>query len=47
MTQDKLYVKGKLDIILRNTQGEIIDERHIPNLVVNTGNGFITSRMIL
>lgn len=45
MTIDNLSVKGKLDIILRNANGEIVEERHIPNLVVTTGNNFIASRM--
>lgn len=45
MTNDKLSVTGKLDIILRNAAGQVIDERHIPNLVVSTGNNFIASRM--
>lgn len=45
MTHDKLSVKGHLDIVLRNAIGEIIEERHIANLVVTTGNNFIASRM--
>lgn len=45
MTQDKLPVKGKLDIILRNADGVVVEERHISNLVVSVGKNFITSRM--
>lgn len=45
MTNDKLFVKGKLDIVLRNASGVVIEERHIPNLVVDTGNNYIASRM--
>lgn len=45
MTNDKLFVNGKLDIILRNGSGVIVEERHIPNLVVDTGNSYIASRM--
>lgn len=45
MTNDNLSVKGKLDIILFDKDGTILDERHIPNLVVSVGNDFIASRM--
>lgn len=45
MTHDNLSVKGKLDIVLRNANGVIVEERHIPNLVVTVGTNYIASRM--
>lgn len=36
---------GKLDIIVASADGSIKDERHIDNLIVTVGKGFIASRM--
>lgn len=42
---ENLKVKGRLNIVLKNSAGEIKDTREVDNLVVNTGLAFITSRM--
>ena len=43
---DSIRVKGTLKIVLADAQGNITDEREVPNLVVNVGKNFIASRMI-
>ncbi len=43
---DSILVKGTLKIVLADAQGNITDEREVPNLVVNVGKNFIASRMI-
>lgn len=44
--QDSILVKGALKIVLADAQGNITDEREVPNLVVTVGKNFIASRMI-
>ena len=44
--KDSILVKGALKIVLADAQGNIKDEREVPNLVVNVGKDFIASRMI-
>jgi hypothetical protein len=44
--QDSILVKGALKIVLADAQGNITDEREVPNLVVAVGKNFIASRMI-
>jgi hypothetical protein len=44
--RDSIFVKGALKIVLADAQGNIKDEREVPNLVVNVGKEFIASRMI-
>jgi len=43
--KEKMKATGKVDIIIRDSEGRIKDERHISNLVVDTGLDFIASRM--
>lgn len=42
---ENLKVKGRLNIVLKNSAGEIKDTREVDNLVVSAGLAFITSRM--
>ena len=46
MLQDSVILKGALKIVLADAQGNIKDEREVPNLVVTVGKNFIASRMI-
>lgn len=46
MIQDQLKVKGDLIVKLFDKNGQVKEERVIPNLVVTTGKGFIASRMV-
>lgn len=43
---ENLSVKGRLQIVLRDKDGNVKDEREVDNLVVNTGLAFIISRMV-
>jgi hypothetical protein len=45
MIREKGSFKGTVHIVLRDVLGTIKDERTFPNLVVDTGLGFIISRM--
>lgn len=45
MIQEKTEVKGRLLIIVKDEKGQVKEKREIPNLVVTTGLGFISSRM--
>lgn len=45
MLTDKITLKGSLDIILLDSNGQVKQERHVPNLVVDAGLAFIASRM--
>lgn len=45
-TIDNLKVTGELRIEHRNSDGQLIDTRHIPNLVVTSGRNWIASRML-
>jgi hypothetical protein len=42
---ENLKVKGRLNIVLKNSAGEVKDTREVDNLVVSAGLAFITSRM--
>jgi hypothetical protein len=46
MLNDNFKVKGKLDIVLTGSDGDIKEYVTIPNLVVNTGKNYITHRMV-
>lgn len=46
MIQDQLKVKGDLIVKLFDKNGQVKEERVIPNLVVTAGKGFIASRMV-
>ena len=43
--KETMKATGKVDIIIRDSEGRIKDERHVSNLVVNDGLDFIASRM--
>jgi len=45
MILDKINVVGDVKLILTGSDGSIKDEREIHNLVVNTGNNLIASRL--
>lgn len=45
MFNKKLSVTGKVDVVVYDTEGNIKDERHVSNLVVDSGLDFIASRM--
>lgn len=45
MLNETLKMTGKLDIVVKNEQGQVKQELHIPNLVVTAGKTFIASRM--
>lgn len=45
MLNENLKMTGKLDIVVKNAEGQIKEELHIPNLVVTAGKSFIASRM--
>ena len=44
--EEFLKATGKLDIILKDSDGNIKQELHVPNLVVKVGKNFIASRMV-
>jgi len=46
MFQDSIILTGALKLVLADAQGNITDEREVPNLVVTVGKNFIASRMI-
>lgn len=46
MLQDLLKAKGSLNVVLTGADGVEKTNIQIPNLVVNTGLAFVTSRMI-
>jgi hypothetical protein len=43
---ENLKVKGRLNIVLRDKDGNVKDERDVDNLVVNAGLAYIISRMV-
>jgi len=43
---ENILLSGQLSIVLTDNTGKIKESRYIPNLVVNTGLGYITSRMV-
>lgn len=45
MISDKLKLKGRVSLVLRDSKGDIKDSKDIDNLVVDAGLAFITSRM--
>lgn len=45
-TLEDLKVKGRLNIVLRDKDGNVKDEREVDNLVVNAGLAYIISRMV-
>lgn len=45
-TLESLKVKGRLNIVLRDKDGNVKDERDVDNLVVNSGLAYIISRMV-
>jgi hypothetical protein len=45
MLQDSLKLSGRVGIVLRDKDGNIIEEQTTENLVVNDGLNFICSRM--
>lgn len=45
MIKENLSSKGRLNIVLRDENGNIKQQQEVDNLVVNTGLAFIASRM--
>ena len=45
MINESIKIKGDLNIVLKDENGNIKDQREETNLVVNSGLAFITSRM--
>lgn len=46
MLQDQLKATGELQIILRDANGNIKEQKTVPNLVVTTGKNFIAASML-
>jgi hypothetical protein len=46
MIHENLKLTGQLNIVLKDKDGNVKDEREVKNLVVNAGLGYITSRMV-
>ena len=46
MTLERLRLSGALHIVLTDSSGAVKDERRVKNLIVNTGLGHITTRMV-
>jgi hypothetical protein len=46
MFNEKIKLKGKLDVVLTGPNGQIKEYVTIPNLIVNTGKNYITHRMV-
>lgn len=44
--QENLKMKGELNIVVRDQEGNITKEMLVPNLVVTVGKNFIASRMV-
>lgn len=45
MITDKMKAKGRLNIVLKDQNGNVKDTREVDNLVVDTGLDYIASRM--
>lgn len=45
-SHENLGLSGRLTIVLKGPDGEVKDTRDIKNLIVNTGLGYITGRML-
>ena len=43
---ESLKITGNLEIIKRDSEGNIVDTRSIPNLIVNSGKNEITKRIV-
>lgn len=43
--KDTMKATGMVDIVIRDADGRIKDERHVPNLVVDAGLNWIAARM--
>jgi hypothetical protein len=46
MINENLKLTGQLNIVLRDKDGNIKDQREVKNLVVNAGLAYIASRMV-
>jgi hypothetical protein len=46
MIKDNLKLTGEVNIVVTDKDGNTVDSRTIPNLVVKSGRDFIASRMI-
>jgi hypothetical protein len=46
MINENLKLRGDVNIVLRDKDGNVKDEREIKNLVVNAGLAYIASRMV-
>lgn len=44
-TNEEIKATGRLDIVIYGPDGSVKDSRHVDNLVVTTGLGYIASRM--
>lgn len=45
MIQEQMSVQGRLSVVLRDSNGQVKQSYEVPNLVVDTGLAYITSRM--
>ena len=45
MINDNVYAEGKLEIVLRDKDGNVKNVLNVPNLVVTVGKGYIASRV--
>lgn len=45
MIKDNFETTGELSIVLRDANGNIKEQRHVPNLVVTSGKKFVAQRM--
>lgn len=45
-TNEKLKLSGRLNIVLKDKNGEVKTQREVDNLVVNVGLAYIISRMV-
>jgi len=45
MIKDNFKAKGRLNIVVKDADGNVKDSREVDNLVVNTGLAYIASRM--
>ena len=46
MLNDALKITGQVNLVLKDKDGNVKEEREVKNLVVNTGLAFIISRMV-
>lgn len=45
MLQDELKVVGNVAVVVKNKDGQVVDERNIKNLVVTSGKNYIAGAM--